>query len=161
MGDIITWQSILISVINFLLVYAILQKFLFGRIGEAVENRRKQIIEVNKKEDELNNALENARQKTDELLAEANQKANQIIKDHQEEAEKIAAQKKKETAEVLVKMEETAKKKIENEKAEMIVEIKQETADLAISATEKIIQAKLDPKEDKKLITNYLNQLSK
>jgi len=101
--------------------------------------------------------LEDIAKKEKEILSVAKKESQNIIQKGEESALKNAQ-------EIVVKAKEEADKilrnskiEIENEKRKILTEIKSEVADLVVSATEKIIEEKIDKEKDKKLIEKVLN----
>ena len=56
---------------------------------------------------------------------------------------------------------DSARKNIKSERDESIAEIKEQAANLIVSATEKILSGKLDSAKDKKIIEEAISSLEK
>ena len=97
----------------------------------------------------------------EKALREAEQKAHQIRKEAKEDAERIRTErvaKAKDEAEQII---EQAKLDIEQEKQSALLALRQEVAHLAIQSASVIIDAELDEEKNKKLVDNYIDNLSK
>ena len=97
----------------------------------------------------------------EKALREAEQTAHQIRKEAKEEAERIRAErvaKAKDEAEQII---EQAKVDIEQEKQSALLALRQEVAHLAIKSASMILDAELDEEKNKKLVDNYIKDLSK
>lgn len=152
-------RMMLFSTINFLGVFVLLKIFLFGRIGKFLENRRGIIQKSLDDAEKVSKNLAEAEKEKEKIIMDASTKANNIVNTANEESDKIVSDAKNDALEEAKSIEEKAKRKLEIERAEMIKELKRETADLAIVATEKILDEKLDADTDKKLIEKYLDKL--
>lgn len=153
------WRMALFSIINFFVVFLLLKKFLFGRIGKFVEDRKAYIAKSLQDAEDIKKAKENIEAERAQVINEANKEANEILVKAQKDAEVVALKVREKSQEDIEKMYLDAKKRIEVEKEEMIKEIKQKAAELSILATEKIIDAELDEEKDKKIINEYLDKL--
>jgi len=145
------------QVINFSIVLLVLYKFAYGPILKTLNARTKKIEKGLKDSEMAQKKLEDIAKKEKEILSVAKKESQNIIQKGEESALKNAQ-------EIVVKAKEEADKilrnskiEIENEKRKILTEIKSEVADLVVSATEKIIEEKIDKEKDKKLIEKVLN----
>lgn len=150
--------SLLIAqIVNFSIVLLVLYKFAYGPILKTLNARTKKIEKGLKDSELAQEKLENIAKKEKEILANAKEEAQKIIQKGEEtslkNAQEIIVKSKEETEKNL----QNSKREIENEKRKILVEIKSEIADLVVSATEKIIEEKMDKEKDKKLIEKALN----
>lgn len=153
------WRMALFSTINFLLVFVILRQFLFKRVGDVLTNRKNYIEESIKRSEEYNKRFEETEKERADIIKAANDKANDIVAKAKIDAEELSEQKKSEANAEADKIISKAKEQADRERGEMISTLKKETADLAIMATEKIIEKELDQETDKKIIDEYLDTL--
>lgn len=153
------WQMAVINGINFLIFFYLLNRFVFGKVGRTLHERQDKIEKSIIDAENLEKEVAEANKKSASIIAEAEKEANLIVQEHKEKAKNEAEKIKEEAKDEISKMESKSKQKIANDKVEMIKEIKAQTADLAILATEKIISEKLDSDEDNKLINDYLDKI--
>lgn len=149
------------TIIIFILLLILLRKIAWKPLIKALNNR----------EETINAALENAekqRKETEELLeknkklfAEANANSMKIINDGKEAAGKIKDDIISKANAESKKMIEQAKKEIELQKESVMEKIKDEIADVAIKAAEKIIVDNLDSKKQKKVIDEFIKKIPK
>jgi F-type H+-transporting ATPase subunit b len=138
---------------------AILAKFVFPRIAEALDKRQRAI------EDSIDSA-NRTRREADQLLAEyrerlseARGQADEIVTRARRtgeaaEAEIVAAARTKRE-----EMMEQTRREIEAETRRAIQQIRSEVADLTIAATEKVTRKTLDEKDQKRLVEEALSEL--
>jgi len=149
-------KAFLIQLVTFLLVFYVLKRFVFGRVVQMLENRRKTIEEgvklsqeakaqAEKLELEIIEARKQARKQADELLAATKDQADGIIRT----AEQSASAK----AENILS---EANKKITEETERARRALERETVELVIQATEAVSREKLDAKKDAALIKDAL-----
>lgn len=154
------WRMALFSVINFLIVYAILHKFVFTSLGKAISERQQTIDEGLENAQKVKVELSNAEAKAQDIIKEAKKEGNEVIKKYQDDASKVAEKIKLDAQNEVEDMYKKSKEQIEVEKAKMVEGIKDETANLAIMASEQILKKKLSKDEDKKLIEDFLAQIN-
>lgn len=149
------------SVINFAIILFILAKFAFPAMKKSLQDReeniRKNIDEANalnekaqKLLQESQDKLDNAQKEVSEILSNAKTRADENIQKAIDEAEKSKMQ-----------ILEDANKEIERKKNDAISELRSEVADLVVSATEKILESKLDKEEHLKFAKEQIEKLPK
>jgi F-type H+-transporting ATPase subunit b len=138
---------------------AVLAKFVFPRIAEALDKRQRAI------EDSIDSA-ERTRREADQLLAEyrerlaeARGQADEIVTRARRtgeaaEAEIVAGARTKRE-----EMMEQTRREIEAETRRAIQQIRSEVADLTIAATEKVTRKTLDDQDQKRLVNEALSEL--
>ncbi len=149
------------TIITFVLLMIILSKYAWKPILSMLKER----------EDKIRSALdeaERARAETAELIkqnekniARAEEEYQKIIRDGKLLAEKlkdeIVSKAKLQSEQELKQAKEEIQRNIESAKKQL----RNEIADLAIQATEKILEESLDENKQKKLIDKVINQLPK
>jgi F-type H+-transporting ATPase subunit b len=144
--------------IAFLILVAILAKFVYPALIKAIDNRRDQIEAGMKEAKEAGEALQKAEARVSELLAEARKEADEIIaRTHKESGAMVAEaeEKAKARAEQIVK---DARAQLDTDVAKARQALKKDTIELVALATEKIVKEKLDPKKDASLVTEALQE---
>ena len=148
-----------VQIFNFLLLFFLLRKFLWKRFLGILDDRREKIAKEFK-------TIEDTKTEIARLQAEYTQKLNQIeetarariqlaIGDGQRIAQEIQSQARSEAQQIL----SAAREDIQFELKKTKEELKLNVIDLTIRATEKMIQEKLDPQTDKKLVEGLLKEL--
>lgn len=149
-------KAFIIQLVTFLLVFYILKRYVFGRVVDLLEKRRKTIEEgvnltsrLSQEKEKLDKevALKHteARREADEIVAAGHKQAVQMVKDAEATAESKAAQ-------ILA----DAQKKIEDETARARRKLEHEMIGLVAEATEVLIDQKLDSKKDAELVAKAL-----
>lgn len=149
------------SIINFLVILFILGKFAYPAMKKSLHDRedsiRNNIDEANalnekaqKLLNESQNKFDNAQKEVSEILSNAKSKADENIQKAIDEAEKSKIQ-----------ILDDANREIERKKNDAIAELRSEVADLVVSATEKILESKLDKEEHLKFAKEQIEKLPK
>lgn len=144
--------------IAFLILVAILAKFVYPALMKAIDARRDQIEAGQKEAKEAAEALSKAEAKVSNMLAEARKEADEIIARSHKEAGAMVAdaeEKAKTRADQIVK---DARSQLETEVSKARQILKKETIELVALATEKVVKEKLDAKKDAGLIKDALGE---
>ena len=140
------------QIINFLVIAYIFKRFLYKPILTTLQNRTKLIKKGLKDAEDAAAALENAQNKSDELMVKAGKEAERILveaKQHaQESREKIMEDTKKEIEKMMLQ----TKEQIELERAQFKTEAKDMSLEISRQILETAIIGLFDKKEQQELI---------
>ena len=147
--------------ITFGALLLVLKKFAWGPITSALSTREETIHEsLAQAEKALAEANQLQADNTkDRREAEAQPQA--IIREAREEADRLRTEEVDKTRIQIQHLQESAQAEIEREKDNALTSLRQEVADLAIRAAEKILRENLDADRQKKIVDNFLGDLSK
>lgn len=154
----IDWKLLIAQIINFLVLLAILYKFLYRPVLELMQKRTKRIEDGLNKAKEIEEELAKTREDYKNQISRAKKEANEILA----RAETLAKGKEKEftdrAKEQITRIVNREKVKLGAEKEKTIKEIKSEVADLVAVSLEKILGQTLDAKRDEKLIDKMIKK---
>lgn len=146
------------TIISFVILLFILKKFAWTPILAALEEREKNIkegIEAAKKaREDTDRSVEEYRKK----MAEAHAEAQSVIAKARQDAELIGTQLKTKYKTEAESLLDKARKQIDLERQAAINEIRNEVANLAISAAEKVIGKVLDSEDHRRLVIEGLEE---
>jgi F-type H+-transporting ATPase subunit b len=144
------------TLITFVVVLVVLRKYAFGPIQQMIETRRAAITAdldaAEKARAEAQAALAEYR----EQLAEARKEASRIVEDARKVGEERRAADVAAIEAETVRLKEQAKAEIAAETRQALADLKQHVAELTVIATEKVVRARLDAAEQKRLIEEAL-----
>ena len=151
--------SFLAEVIAFLVMIAILARWVYPRVMAAAEGRQRQIGEQlaaaersrQEAEDRLREAqaeLQKSRGQAAEIIQGANRSAEQLRADLQAKADEEAK-----------RITESAKREIDAERQRALDSVRAEVADLVVAATEKVVGESLDGARHQKLIDRAIAEV--
>jgi F-type H+-transporting ATPase subunit b len=152
-------RNIIWTVVNILILFFFLKKFLFKPVTEMME-KRQQVIE-----DSLQNAedtkLEALKLKSEyeEELNQADEEAVQIIKEARERAAIEFNKQVKESREEAARILQEASKTIELERQKSIKTAQSEIAGIAMLAASKIIGKNMDEDTNKQFLGDFLKEV--
>lgn len=145
------------TVILFFLMYKLAWKPVKKILDQRSEYEQSKISEANKVAEENNRLNQEAKAN----VVSAKNKANEIVENARKESEAIKsdilAEGRKTADNYMIK----AQADIARQKDQMIAEIHDQIVDVAISATEKMLQEKIDEDKDKDSIDQFIKEVSK
>ena len=140
-------RILLAQVINFGIVAFLLWKFAFKPVLNTLDERQKKIADGLQYAEQAKIELAEAEKRQADILQNAQQDAKAII-DEAREVAKIHSEKA--TQEALTKAQviiEKSEQTIAREREQMLIEIRQEIADLVVETTAKVLRKKLSRNE--------------
>lgn len=149
------------TVVNFGIFLFIVIKFGGKSIVNAINTREQNIQNSMDAAKEAERTAKELLAKSQEQFDNAQQTINELLNKGREQAE-IQLNRATSEAEKIKKAKvEDALKEIERSKEQALMQLRTEVADMVISATEKLLNDKLDKEKDFKLVENYIQQLNK
>lgn len=147
--------------ITFVIFMGILWKYAWGPMMEALDDRETSIRESLEAAEKAMEKAEQISSENKKALKEAEQKAQQIRKEAIEEAELLRNERIEKAKDEAQHILDQAKTTIEQEKKRALLELRDEVAQLAIKSASLIVDSELDSEKNKKLVDNYINDISK
>ncbi len=144
------------TLVTFVIVLIVLRKYAFGPIQKVIDTRREAIVADL---DAAQSAREEAQTSLDEYrqqLAEARKEANKIVEDARRVGDDRRAAAVAELEAEKARLMQQTREEIQSETRQALNAIKQQVADLTLAATEKVVRARLDEAEQRRLIEEAL-----
>ncbi|HUC89976.1 MAG TPA: F0F1 ATP synthase subunit B [Patescibacteria group bacterium] len=152
----VSWKLLVEQGLAFLILVAILAKFVYPVLMKSVDDRRNQIEAGMKEAKESQAALEKAEAKVGELLEQARKDADDILaRTHQEAATVVADAETKANARA-EQIVADARAQLGIDVAKAREALKRDTVELVALATERVIGEKLDDHKDADLVKKAL-----
>ena len=147
------------TIVVFTISFLVLRKWVFPRIGEALDKRAKKIegeidaaehtrAEADKILEEYRERLKEARTQSEEIV----QRARQAADTHEHES-------KERGQEIIAEAAKRAERDIEVASKRALDDLRREVADLTIMATEKVTRKTLDSDDQRRLVEEALAEL--
>ncbi len=155
----INLKGFLFQLITFVIILLALQKWVFPKLTATLEARRKAVEESLSKAKQVEEALAKAEEKSAHVMGAARAEADKVLADANAAAKEIVA--KAETAANLQaeRLTNEAKARLEQERLRLHEQLKDELADLVVLTTEKVLRAKLNEREERRLIEASLREI--
>ena len=149
-------QTLIFVMVNFLVLVAILYKFMWGPVIRMIDSRQQTID----KADAARREAEQMSAKLAEEIADARRQAKAIIDDAQKTAEEtkedILAQARTSADSILAR----AEAEIAKEKADAILAIKGEVADMVVSVAGRLLAEDMTDKQHMALVDKYIAEVA-
>jgi F-type H+-transporting ATPase subunit b len=149
------------TIVIFLLLVLILGKFAWGPILTSAKAR----------EDRIQQALDEAAQRQAEAaalleqhraqLADARRQAQEIVNEGKTAGERVRKDIEEKARAEGQSLLERAKSEIDREKESALDQIRKESVDLALAAAARLMNERLDPEKDRRLVVSYLDEVAK
>ncbi|KUO60836.1 ATP F0F1 synthase subunit B [bacterium BRH_c32] len=152
---------ILWTIITFILLMVILKKAAWKPILNSLSERELFIKDSLEKAEKARLDAEKLIQDNKSAMVKAEQEAQLLIEQTREYSEKLKSQMLDESKAQSAKMIDDAKAEIERKNQEAFVKLKNQVAEIAVDAAEKIIRSNLDKEKQVGIVNKYLDELQK
>ena len=154
-------NEIVAQIISFLLLLTLLRIFAWKKLLKLLDDRRARIASEFKRIEDAQAAVERMKSDYDKKLAdieaESRAKIKEAIAEGKKDSQEIRENARQEARTILDKAQEN----IENEVAKAKHELKQKIIELTLGTTEKLLKEKLTDDRDRKLASDFLDELEK
>ncbi|MAG45018.1 ATP synthase F0 subunit B [bacterium] len=157
----INWTLLLAQIINFLVLFFLLKKFLYKPILGIIEKRQKKIKKGLENAEKAEHDLARASARAEKIIIKANKESQDIIRKSEKQAEQVNNKMIAQAEEKISDLQLRAKDEISQAKEQMLEQARDELADLVVLATERVLEEKIDGKKDKMLVERALIGVSK
>jgi F-type H+-transporting ATPase subunit b len=148
--------TLLIQLLSFVFFIAIFWKFALGPITNMLDERQERIRESMEAAERMEQELAATQAKNEEVLAEARREAQEILATARENGEQMLNRAREQSQRQADQMVEKAQATIEAERKQAWDELREDVADLAITAATKIVRQELDREKHAELIRETL-----
>lgn len=147
----------LVQVVNLIIVYTVVAKWVVGPISGLLEKRRATISQGLEDAREAAEARANAEKQAEKILAEAQAKAASLVREATERAEAAGRDVKAAAEADAGKAREKALAEVEEERNRILGDLRGQVAALSIAATQKLIGEALDEKRQHVLLDEFFS----
>ncbi|MBQ3692481.1 MAG: F0F1 ATP synthase subunit B [Clostridia bacterium] len=152
------WQ-VIISLLNLLILFLILKKFLYKPVKKVLEERQSMLDEHFSNAENAEKSAKKAQKTYEEKLAGANTEAAEILKAANKKAErrsdKIVASAKQKADDIVRQAQSDAK--LEKQKAQS--EIKHEITEVSTMLTEKLLEREIQSADHRDFINSFIEKI--
>lgn len=147
------------QIINFLLVFFILKKFLYKPILDTLKNREKTIKEGLKQAEEARLLLENTEKKESEILKKAQAEAKQLLEETRAQRDQILKENEVMTREQTESMLKEARQQISYETAEAEKRLTAHISQLAVIFLQKSVTELFSAEDQERIMKNAIKKM--
>ncbi|KAF3983007.1 MAG: F0F1 ATP synthase subunit B [Methylococcales symbiont of Hymedesmia sp. n. MRB-2018] len=150
---------LLAQIVNFLILFLVLRKFLYPPIFKVLEARKKGVLKSLENEDKIEQRLLAIENEVTQRLSVASKEANKIIDTASNTADEIIAKAHQKGQSDIELMLEQAQYTISQQQEDMKKEMSAKYAQLVIVGVEKVTNKVLDTDDHKRIIKQQLKDL--
>ncbi len=154
-------SEIVAQVISFLVFFFLLKSLLWKRFLGILDERKDQVVLEFKKIEEMKKDAQNLKDAYEEKLKNAEIIGQAKIQKMVEDAHKTAENIKQEAQHQVLRLFEDNQALMAHEFSRAKEKLKDEIVDLVIETTEHVIEEKLTPEEDKKIVEKFLKDIDR
>ena len=152
--------TVIVELVTFLIMLAILARYVYPEIVKLAEARQRQIAEQLREAEEARTAAEQRLKEAEEKLNDARKTAQGVIEAAAKSAEQLRQEMRQKAEEESKRTVEAARKEIEAERDQAVRSVRSEVASLVVAATEKVIGETLDDDKHRQLIDKAINEVA-
>jgi len=146
---------LLVQIVNLIIVYTVVAKWVVGPITGLLEKRREAVAQGLEDARIAAEARANAEKDAEKITAEANKKASEIVAEAKERAEAAARDVRNAADSEAGKAREKALAEVEEERNRILGDLRGQVAALAVAAAQKLVGEALDEKRQHVLIDEF------
>jgi len=147
--------------VNFFIVFAVLYYFAVRPLMKILTERSKKIEDSLKNTEKIEKELAKAEKKREEVIRQAKREANEILSEVEKKGEDRKKEMMKKAKEEIEGIVNKTKEDLNIEKQITLKHIKNEAAEMIVSAMEKIMGEKVNGEVDKNYIEKVVKEIKK
>ena len=151
--------TLIAQILNFLVLLAILAKFAYKPLLQAMDDRRNRIINDLDSAEQTRLDAEALKEQYAEQLAGARQEATEIVNKANQIAQNLHDELVEQARVEQEALMANAKERIEQEKQQALLDIRSEVIKLSTLIASKIVNQKLNSENDQKLVANVADEV--
>jgi F-type H+-transporting ATPase subunit b len=152
--------TVIVELITFLIMLAILARYVYPEIVKLAEARQRAIAEQLKEAEQARAEAEKRLKEAEEKLNDARKTAQGVIEAATKSGEQLRQELRQKADEESKRAIETARKEIEAEREQAVRAVRSEVAGLVVAATEKVIGETLDDEKHRQLIDKAIAEVA-
>jgi F-type H+-transporting ATPase subunit b len=147
------------TIVTFLVLLALLAKFAWRPLLEALESRQERIRKSLEDADRAGQELERLQQESAKIMQQARIEAESIVTQTRGDAERLREELKQKAKEEADNILRNAQQQIQLQTRQAIQEIRHEVADIAVLLASKVLERNLAKEDNARLIDDTLKQI--
>lgn len=155
----IDFKTVIMTIINFIVLLLILKHFFWKKIGSAIDERQKDIVDTLDSADMKFKEGEEYSRTNKALLDGAKEEGKKITEARKRQADKIYDEILESAREEASAIRKRAENDIAREMDKAKFEIKEQVIELALVVSQKALDKKLDEAEHRRLIDSFIDEV--
>lgn len=151
----IDW-TIVFTIVNTLVLFFILKHFLYDKVKKVLNSRKTEVEQIYKEAEQKNAAAAELKTEYENKLSVAKETAGEIVREATSKAQLRGDEIVTEAQTKAAAMVDRANDQIVHDKKKAVNEIKNDIADLALSAAAQVVNKELTAADHRKLIEEFI-----
>jgi F-type H+-transporting ATPase subunit b len=147
------------TIVTFLVLLALLAKFAWGPLLQALEARQERIRKALDDAERARQELERLQQESAKIMQQARAEAESIVTQTRTDAERLREELKQKAKEEADNILRNAQQQIQLQTRQAIQQIRHEVADIAVLLASKLLERNLAKEDNARLIDETLKQI--
>ncbi|MDP4088321.1 MAG: F0F1 ATP synthase subunit B [Bacillota bacterium] len=152
----IDWGRLILTIINFMILYFVLRHFLFKPVSNLITTRQNEIDSDIKNAEDNKVKAEQLRIESETNLRDSRDKGRSIVEDYKKKAESLFDEIKSDAGKEAQEVMERARKEAEREKEMAQAEVKEQIVSLAVLLSSRALEKSIDEEEHRRLINDFI-----
>jgi F-type H+-transporting ATPase subunit b len=152
--------TVIVELITFLVMLAVLARYVYPQIVKVAEARQQAIADQLREAEKARAEAEARLKEAEAKLADARKTAQGVIDGATKSGEQLRQELREKAEAESKRMVESARKEIEAERERALQSVRDEVAGLVVTATEKVIGETLDTHKHKQLIERAIQEVA-
>lgn len=152
------WQ-ILLSLINLLIMFMILKKFLFKPVKRVMDARAEQVGKIYSDAEQSRNDAHQMKDEYEQRLASARQEADSMIKTAAQTAQKKGDQIVSEAKSQASHVKQKAEEEIAQQKKQMLQQVRGEISELAVDIASKVVEREINQQDYDGFLDDFIKNV--
>jgi F-type H+-transporting ATPase subunit b len=153
----LNWQGLLWHAANFIVLFLLLQRFLFKPVQGMLDARAQRVRDSMEQADQARRAAEEAQAQRESLLRETRLEAEQIRARADEQARRILADAEARAKERQQSAEQQAEAAARQVEERVLSQVRAELADLVVTAVDRVTRGAVDANAQRGLVQQFLS----
>jgi len=153
--------TVIVELIAFLIMLAILARYVYPEIVRLSEARQRAIADQLKEAERTRAEAEQRLKEAEAKLQDARKTAQSVIDAANKSGEQLRQELKQKAEEESKRTVEAARREIEAEREKAVLAVRSEVAGMVVTATEKVIGETLDDERHRRLIDRAIAEVAK
>lgn len=147
------------QIVNTLILYLVLKKFLFVPVTEFIQGRQDEIKSSYDDAEKTNEEAEKLKSEYEGKLDKVEEEKQEILIAAKKKADEQGSEIIKESKEQAAKLKEKAEQEIEIEKKKAINDVKDDISSMVIMAASKVLENEVDESRNKQLVDDFIKEV--
>jgi F-type H+-transporting ATPase subunit b len=150
--------NLIVQIVAFIIFIALLWKFAIGPITRVLDQRTERVRESMEAAQRMQQELQSTAARNEEALADARRQAQEILTQSRQQGDALITRAQESASQQQEIFLTQARNTLRAETEQARQQLRQEVADLAVSAATKIVRKELDPATQSRLIQETLTE---